>query len=68
MTKVADLMCQKYGYDMKWSLHSVRSKLRDLLAASISKLTSSCKKGDNELYKHFFTPKNTQVLLEHADI
>lgn len=68
MTKVSDLMCQKYGYDMKWSLHSVRSKLRDLLAASISKLSSSCKKGDNELYKHFFTPKNTLVLLENADI
>jgi hypothetical protein len=61
-------MCQKYGYDVKWSLHSVRSKLRDLLEASVSKLTSSCKKVDNELYQQFFTPKNTVILLEHADI
>ena len=26
--KVSDGLCQKYGYDMRWSLHSVKVKMR----------------------------------------
>lgn len=42
--KVSDLMCQKYGYDMKWSFHSVKEKLKLLLFACIDKLIKNSNK------------------------
>jgi hypothetical protein len=43
INKVSDLMCQKYGYDMRWSFHSVKNKLKELLNASINKLIKNFK-------------------------
>ena len=36
--KVSDDLGQKYGYDIGWSFHSVRVKLREFLQSSIDKL------------------------------
>lgn len=41
--KVSDDLCQKYGYDVRWSLHSVKVKMRELLQASVDKLLTNFK-------------------------
>ena len=42
--KVSDALCQKYGYDIKWSVHSIRSILKRIYKSSLMKLVKAIKK------------------------
>lgn len=68
LNKVSDLMCQKYGYDMKWSFHSVKNNLKLLVTSSINKLKKNFKPADLDIYKHYFTYKNISYLQDDLDI
>jgi hypothetical protein len=65
--KVSDGLCQKYGYDIRWSIHSVKFKLIQLLGFSVDKLIRSCKK-EKELYEQYFTENRRAILAESADV
>lgn len=43
LTKVTDVMCQKYSYDVKFSFHSIKNSLRQLLDISVDKLLKNLK-------------------------
>jgi hypothetical protein len=66
--KVSDLMCQKYGYDMKWSFHSVKEKLKLLLFSCIDKLNKNSKQNEQDKYRHFFTEGKKKILDESNEI
>lgn len=42
--KVSDALCQKYGYDIKWSVHSIRNILKRIYKASLEKLVNASRK------------------------
>lgn len=67
VNKVADGMCQKYGYDMRWSIHSVKFKLRHVLDAAVTKLVSNFKQKEADLYQHYFDAKRRQLLQDSGD-
>lgn len=68
-TRVSDDMGQKYGYDIKWSFHSVRVKLRDFLQKSIDKLISSITDIDiQSVFTKYFTRKRRDLLQESNEI
>jgi hypothetical protein len=66
--KVADDMGQKYGYDIRWSFHSVRTKLRDFLQAALDKLISSIPHPNTQnIFKQYFTQQRRDLLQENSE-
>jgi hypothetical protein len=54
LTKVSDLLCEKFGYAIKWSKHAVKQKIKYLLRCSLKKLIGSVEAYDRNL-KLFFS-------------
>lgn len=63
LNKVADGMCQKYGYELRYSLHSVKNKIRQLLNASLDKLVCNLPK-EMMVYKEYFDDVQKRKLLQ----
>jgi hypothetical protein len=60
--KVSDGLCQTYGYDLKWSFHSVKMKIKELVNNAINKLLNCLRKKDKSIYEHYFDEKKREAL------
>ena len=65
---MSDDLCQKYGYDVKWSLHSVRVKMKEFLHSSLDKLISNFREDVREVYESYFSIQRRQLLVESDDL
>ncbi len=54
LTKVSDILCEKFGYDLKWSKHAVKQKIKHILKCSTKKLIGTVEAYDKSL-KLFFS-------------
>jgi hypothetical protein len=64
LNRVADDLCQKYGYDVRWSLHSVKVKMKEILTKPLDKLLSNFKNESREVYSNYITPNRREILQE----
>ena len=61
--KVSDDLGQKYGYDIRWSFHSVRVKLREFLQKSIDRLIENINDPDiKNVFSKYFTRRRRELL------
>mgnify|MGYP000852395248 CR=1 FL=1 len=68
LTKVSDLLCEKFGYTLKWSKHAVKQKIKYLLSSSLKKLIGSVEAYDKNL-KLFFSEsyKCVELLMKNEN-
>lgn len=62
LTKVADLMCQKYGYNVQFSSLAIKNSLKQVLDASVDKLISNMRSKEKNEYLNYLTPRNRDLL------
>jgi hypothetical protein len=67
LTKVADLMCQKYGYHVQFSSLAIKNSLRTVLDASVDKLICNMRNREKDEYLNYFTPRNRTLLNEVSE-
>lgn len=53
LTKVSDLLCEKFGYVLKWSKHAVKQKMKKMIKIALKKIIASVEAYDNSLQLYF---------------
>ena len=55
LTKISDILCEKYGYELKYSKHSIKHQMKKILKNSIRKLVASAQAYEDKNVKLFFS-------------
>jgi hypothetical protein len=53
ISKVSDLLCEKFGYTLKWSKMAVKNKIARMIKTSLKKIIASVEAYDSSLSLYF---------------